>query len=140
MDTEQLPTWGEMVKERMRAKALKGVPTGPVPLGYKKVHDCGEVRVEIDEATAPLVREAFRLAALKRNSLRDVLKTLTEHGMVSQRGTPLHPSGLWRILTNPFYVGIIVYDGEETQGAHPPLVSRNDFAIVHKAMSSKRRH
>ena len=74
--------------------ALLGVPTGPVPLGYRKVHEMGTVRVEIDEAVAPLVREAFRLAALKRNSLRDVLREVTEQGLVSQRGTPLHPSGL----------------------------------------------
>lgn len=124
----------------MRAKALKGVPTGPVPLGYRKVHHLGEVRVEIDEAVAPFIREAFRLAALKRNSMRDVLKTLTERGLVSQRGTPLHPSGLWRILTNPFYVGTVVYDGEEIQGTHPRLVSRKEFDSTHKTMGGHCRH
>ncbi|MGI4791069.1 MAG: recombinase family protein [Janthinobacterium lividum] len=134
MNAERPTTWGETVKARMRAKALRGVPTGPVPLGYRKVHDMGTVRVEIDEAVAPLVREAFRLAALKRNSLRDVLREVTEQGLVSQRGTPLHPSGLWRILTNPFYIGIMIYGGEEIQGTHQALISCKDFANVQKSV------
>jgi len=118
----------------MRAKAMQGVPTGPVPLGYRKVHERGEVKVVIDEPVAPLIREAFRLATLKRNSLRDILNTLTTQGLVSQRETPLHPSGLWRILTNPFYVGIMVYDGEEIQGTHQPLISRQQFDRVHRSL------
>lgn len=110
------------------------MPTGPVPLGYRKVHQIGTVRVEVDEAVAPLVREAFRLAALKRHSLRDVLREVTELGLVSQRGTPLNPSGLWRILTNPFYIGMLVYDGEEIQGAQTPLVTHKDFASVQNSV------
>ena len=86
------------------------------------------------------MREAFQLATLKRNSLRDVLKKVTELGLVSQRCTPLHSSGLWWILTNPFYVGTVTYDNEEIQGTYPPLVSPMEFASVHKTMGDHRRH
>ena len=140
MNTTEQPTWGQIVKERMRAKAMRGVPTGPVPLGYRKVYERGAVTVAIDETKAPLVREAFRLAALKRNSLRDILAILTEKGLVSQRGTPLHPSGLWNILVNPFYIGMFMYDGNLINGQHCPLISKEIFNGVQAKLTSRRRH
>lgn len=92
-----------------------------------------------DEAVAPLVREAFRLAAFNRNSLKEILTILTDKGLISQRGTPLHPSGLWRILTDPFYIARFMHDGETLAGAHMPIIGDALFAQVQRCLASRRR-
>ena len=132
-------THGEMVKTGMTSKARAGIPTGPVPLGYKKVRDSGHVSVKIDESIAPLVQEAFRLAALKRQSLRKILQQLDGYGLLSRHGKSLSTTAVWRILTNPFYMGEVLYDGQLFQGRYEPLISRTVFAKAQQNLALRQR-
>ncbi len=134
------PEWSNTVRKRMAFANRRGVPTGPVPLGYLKVRRDGQTWVDIEETTAPLVREAFRLAALRKSTLRNVVARLSAMGLVSKRGTPLSATALWRVLTNPFYCGTIRYAGETLQGAHRPLVTQAEFDQVQERLTSRRRN
>jgi site-specific DNA recombinase len=139
---EAVLAWrGDRIAAGMAAKAGRGEPAGPVPLGYKKVRPRdGGVHVELDEAVAPLVREAFRLAALRANNLRAVVAALSERGLASKRGVPLSATALWRILTNPFYFGRIRYADETLEGVHEPLVTEAEFNRVQERLADRRRH
>lgn len=132
--------WSDTVRKRMAQANRRGVPTGPVPLGYAKARRNGRTLVETDGETAPLVREAFRLAGLKKASLGSIVLALSARGLVSKRGTPLSATALWRILTNPFYCGIVRYAGETAEGAHEPLVAEAEFRLVQERLTARRRH
>lgn len=130
--------WSKTVRERMAFVNQRGVPTGPVPLGYKKVRLRGQMWVVVDQETAPLVREAFQLAALKNFTLRQIVTIVSKAGLVSRRGTPLSATALWRILGNPFYLGQIRYSGKVLQGMHEPLITQSEFEKVQQSLSSSR--
>ena len=131
--------WSKTVRERMAFVNRRGIPTGPVPLGYQKVRIYGQSWVEVDEETAPLVQEAFRLAALRKPTLRGIIITLDDTGIVSKRGVPLSATALWRILTNPFYFGHIRYANETIEGAYIPLITKAEFEKVQKQLAKRRR-
>jgi len=57
-------------KQASREKAQEGKLPGCAPVGYLNARDQGEATVEVDGALAPLVREAFGLAAEGSLSLR----------------------------------------------------------------------
>src|SRR5712692_10556691 len=50
---------GQKIKSAYAALNAKGRATGPVPAGYRRVGTRADGHVEIDEATAPLIRRIF---------------------------------------------------------------------------------
>lgn len=51
-----------------------------------------------------------------------------------QGGKKLSYSGIYQILTNPFYAGIIVYRGNEYVGKHPNMITLDDFEKVQRIL------
>ncbi len=117
---------GRRVSGAMAAKAARGIMPGCAPLGYKNAWVKGEKAIVIDEGIAPLVREAFELAAAGM-PLRKVLDVITVKGLRSRNGRPMGVSGLWNVLTNPFYTGRMRYGGQLVEGTHPAIVSEELF-------------
>src|SRR5258708_7918604 len=97
------------------------------PLGYLNVRRKGEARAELDPLVAPLIQQAFYLAAEGKHSLRTIIRILTEHGLRSRRGKPLTVLVLLKILTNPFYVGKLPFKGELYLGIHRSLIDNRIF-------------
>jgi len=126
---------GRRVSLALDAKARRGEWIGQAPTGYRNVGG----RVEIDPVTGPLVAEAFRLAARKRSSLRQILDELTPKGLRSRNGKPMGPSALAALLQNPFYVGMIRYKGKLYEGEHEALVSPSLFDRAGRSLRRRRR-
>jgi site-specific DNA recombinase len=123
---------------RVRERQLRaGAWPGPAPIGYRNVWS-GQQRVVIDEAIAPLIQEAFRLAARQRSSIRKVLTELTPHGLVGRDGKPMSAATLQRVLRNPFYAGLVACKGALTPGRHTPLVSQSLFHQVQRRLRLRR--
>jgi DNA invertase Pin-like site-specific DNA recombinase len=120
---------GLKVRKGRADRAARGLPNYRPPLGYKLVGKGKRQRVEVDEETAPFVREAFRLAAAGM-PLRKILVNLTARGMRTERGNEMSPTALWKILRNPFYVGDIRDQGKLVQGEHVTLIKREVFISV----------
>jgi site-specific DNA recombinase len=129
----------DAVRSGMREKAARGELPGCAPLGYRNVRDHLGSRVELDEETAPRVRAVFELAASNRLSLGQVLKAATEGGLRSRNGRPLGVSGLWYLLANPFYAGLVRYGGETLPGKHPALVDEETFARVQEGLFKRKK-
>jgi hypothetical protein len=49
-------------------------------------------------------------------------------------GYPLALSSVYRILTNPFYAGLIVWDGQTYSGKHDPIVTIEEFERVQRLL------
>jgi site-specific DNA recombinase len=121
--------------EKVRAGDLPGCP----PVGYKNGRDNYGTKIVIDKKLAPSVKKAFYLAAEGKLSLRKILKILTAKGLLSRNGKPIGVSGLWAILTNPFYTGRIRYQGGLVPGNHEPMISDEIFFQVAESLKQKKR-
>ena len=126
-------------RQASREKAQAGELPGCTPVGYRNARDSGKATVEMDDELAPLVREAFEMAAEGSLSLRRMLEILTAKGLVSRNGRPLGASALRAILTNPFYIGKLRYGGELLEGAHEPLIGSELFERVQEGLAKRRR-
>jgi len=129
----------EQVKRGMRKRAEKGLPTGAVPLGYVLLREGERTWVEVDPATAPLIREMFDLAASGKHSLRQILAAMTEKGLQSRKGAALGVSALRWLLRNPFYLGQVRFRDQAHSGGHAPLVDRQTFEHTDRALVRRRK-
>ena len=126
-------------KEAMHNKAQRGDLPGCAPVGYRNTYEFGEATLMVDEKLAPLVKEAFDLAAEGTLSLRKILEVLTVKGLVSRNGKIMGTSALHALLTNPFYMGKLRYNGELLGGKHQSLVSSEVFERVQENLATRRR-
>lgn len=130
------PYWTEKAKAAMKEQRLAGRHLGKAPLGYRNVTVDGKPFIEIDPETAPLVREAFRLSAKKRMSLRTVLAELDRQGLRTKAGKPLGVSSLHKMLNNPFYIGKVECDGNVIQPRHESIVTENLYWMVSRVRNN----
>ncbi len=119
----------EEVKKGLREKAAQGLYPGRAPFGYqnnKETHN-----IEPHPENARVIERMFQLYATGQYplaALRKVIKTET--------GRMWPKSHLQRMLKNPIYCGLFVWDGKTHQGKHTPLVSAQLFAQVQEVFRS----
>ena len=124
----------------MAAKAAAGGIVSTVPVGYRIVGRGSSAQAEIDELASPFVLRAFELAAKSGSSLRGLLASLRSSGMPGKRGGPVSLSTLQRILTNPFYMGVVrsPLTGKNIVGQHTPIVTKELFNRVQLNLRRRR--
>jgi site-specific DNA recombinase len=124
------------VRKGMTQKAKQGLWPAKAPLGYLNVRGQGSAKrgtakVVLDPERALLVREAFRLYATGDYSLAELQGALHAKGLTSptarKPGAPPPVSALATMLQNPFYVGVVEWDGVQYPGRHKPLIPKNLF-------------
>ena len=113
----------EEVCKGMREKAEQGIYPSRPPLGYR--NNKLERSIEIDPDNAAIARRMFELYATGTHSLSSLRKTIsTEFGRVYAKGY------LQKLLKNPFYIGLFVWQGKTCNGTHTPLVANALFQQV----------
>ena len=138
------------VTRGMREAASRGFFLGSkAPFGYKrvKVSDGMKERptLEIDPATAPVVREIFE-KSLRGSGLKEICKALNDRG-ITNRGKRWYKGTLHYVLRNEAYTGAAVWgrtskgekaqDSVRVEGAWPALISRELFDEVQQAMRER---
>lgn len=135
------------VLKGLTQKAKAGGTPGKAPLGYlnvRKVENGAEVRtVEVDPERGPLVRWAFEAYSTGEWTQAALLEELTRRGLdvPSTRKTPargLSLSYVQHMLSNPYYKGIVRYQGVQYDGRHKPLVSPKLWQQVQDVLEAKR--
>lgn len=118
--------------------ALKrGLYPLPAPIGYR---DCGRgKRKEIDPVMGPLVRQAFELYATRRYTLDELREEMERRGLRSKQGAKISLNGTWKMLRQPFYIGLIHVQrtGETFEGIHDPIVPKALFDRCQAIMSGR---
>jgi DNA invertase Pin-like site-specific DNA recombinase len=123
------------VRKGLRRKAANGEPvSGSVPLGYN--YEIGTSWVSIAEMGARIT-EAFEEFASSEWSLRSWADAAYSRGYRSRTGGPIWPSSWQEIFRNRFYLGVIVYDGQEYQGKHVALTDEDTFMKVQAILDSR---
>ena len=119
---EAMKGWSEKLAQGWR-------PSGPV-IGYKTTVENGKKIHVIDENTAPMVERAFKLYLEPDQTIQSIVKELAEVGLTTRKGRPLGKTAVHKMLREPFYIGVIKFNGVNYPGAHEPLLSRRLFKAV----------
>lgn len=160
----------DFVKRDCKSKLAKGEYPGVCPLGYLNLSKEGVIagkmfnsqkqlyfeqlklnrplkRVEIDPVDGELVRRLFEEFAKGNHSLRSIIKLSDEISLRARRShTKLSKVSIHRILTNPFYYGVIRYNGQlyASDVQHDALISKELFdkvqLVLKNKQKSKRQH
>jgi len=122
-----------------------GTPFRP-PIGYlpkRELVGTQDIRTVIrDEERAPLVQRAFDLYATGDWTLHRLTDHLEAQGLRSRptatRGPqPLRMTSIHKLLKNPYYTGIVVYQGRRVLGRHPRLIDQDTFDRVQGLLAAR---
>ena len=111
----------------MNGRLKQGLYPFKAPIGY--LDNGGGKPKTIDPLTAPMVREVFRRYASGNYSLHSLTAAMRETKFRKTCGRPLTKSNVAKMLTNPFYVGLIRIQrsGKTYEGIHEPIISPSLF-------------
>ena len=134
------------VKKGMLQKVKNGGTPSKAPLGYKNVINRDELgrearTVVLDTERAPLVAKAFQLYAKGDKTVQQVADQLALEGLTTAP-TPKIPSKvitqptLNKVLTNPYYKGMMRYNGALYEGSHDKLVDAPTWERVQDILKS----
>lgn len=120
---------GINVKRGQRARLETGHRPCMAPLGYlnEKIGYRGQSRIIIDPERAPIVKEMFNKVAFQFYTGQKIKDWLDETGFTTRKGKPLTKSGIFRILSSPFYYGEFewpVKSGNWYKGNYEPLITK----------------
>ena len=135
------------VTKGLSQKVAQGGTPMRAPIGYLNVRRTDEqgreVRtVEVDPERAPLIAWAFEHYAKGETSVTGLLRDLTARGLLTVP-TPKRPSKalgkntLYKLLTNPYYAGVIRYKGALYPSAHEPLIDPALFDTVQSLLRAR---
>ncbi|MEV4706828.1 recombinase family protein [Actinoplanes sp. NPDC049316] len=127
----------EMIIDRvvngMERKAGKGQWTlGVAPEGYLTDPDTQHlVPVEAEMST---IQEIFRIYTQDRVGCRMVAKKINERGMRRRSGALYSFKTIADILSNPVYIGTVLFRDVEVENAHPGIVDRETFDLAQRLL------
>ena len=127
----------ENVKRGVRQKLRRGEWPAKAPFGY--VNNPKTRNIEPDPFKARIVAKAYQEFAAHKHTLQSLSQRLSFWGVVSSVGKPLVKAGIYRLLTNKAYLGIIQHNGEAYEGKFPALVDKETFEAVQIILKSKAR-
>jgi len=121
------------IRRGIREKIRRGIFCGKAPLGYINEPRLRTIEPHHDyfNKLKPIM-ERFATATLSLTAFRN---ELTAAGIVGDRSKkPLVLSAIERVLSNPFYYGVFAHNGELHQGSHVPMISKETFDDIQKAL------
>ncbi len=138
---------GKKVKMGLERKFADGGTVGPALIGYLNVREHvndKEVRsIGLDEDRYRLVQVAFEAFATGEHSI-STLRNLLEDVGLRTRPTPKRPAkplsrnGVYRMLRNDYYTGVVTFKGVKGDGRHPAIIDRATFEKVQQVLDSHR--
>ena len=125
------------VKRKIQQKLHEGEYPGKACIGYINTRYTVEGKefktIVPDPARKQYIIKAFKLR-LAGNSFRTIAKTLKEDGLVSntKKLGPVGQSQIETMLKNPFYYGVMRYDGNTYSHKYEPIITKELFDLVQK--------
>ncbi len=134
---------GERIRDKIAASKKKGMwMGGVVPLGYRVEYRA----LHIVEDQAEIVRSLFR-RYLEAGSVVRLKQQLDHEGFRlpvridgagrSTGGGPLSRGHIYKILSNPIYVGRIAHKGLAHEGQHKPIAPQDLWDQVQQCLSDR---
>lgn len=118
-------------------KLAQGWLPGTPPPGYKNVVRDGKKVQDFDPDTYKSMQRIFQLFLEPGQSVETIRHKMFEYGLTTASGRMLVKNQAHRVLKNPFYIGIIQWDGKEYEGKQPRLISEELFYAVQAKLTRK---
>ena len=125
----------EEVKKGQKQKTKDGWFATRPPLGFKTIGERGHKTHIIDEGVAPYIKEMFSLYATGNYSISSLVDKMYKSGFRSRAGGKVVKSKVHKLLSEPFYYGKLIWNGEMYQGKHEPLISKDLFEEVQQKLN-----
>jgi len=130
------------IKKGLRGRIHQGLWPRQAPIGYlnpppgtAKADRC---RKRPDPILAPFIKTLFERYATGEYTLDEVTHLAREIGFTRSGGRPRSRSCIAQILDNPFYAGLLRYDGEIHPGAHEAIIDVELFERVREVRQGNR--
>ena len=132
---------GKDVRRGLEKKFTMGWQPNMAPNGYLNVmlKDKGYRIIKTDRKRFDSLRKSFDMFLTGSYSVPQVLDKLNNEWNFKTRvkNGQLSRSSLYRIFTNPFYAGIIGYDGKQNQGKHKAMISLKEYDQIQELLGKK---
>ena len=134
----------EVMKGLLR-KAEEGGTPFRAPLGYINRREArGSVEfswVELDQERADIVRWCFEQYATGDWSGIDLTlaagaKGLTNRPTATKSAEPISLTSMYNMLQNPYYMGVVSYQGIHYEGKHPVLVEPDTWLAIQNILEA----
>ena len=131
----------ENVKRGNRTKIEKGWRPNQPPLGY--LNDKGSGTIIPDPDRFVLVRRLFDLmltGAHRPRRIWQIARDEMDLRTIKRRrigGNPIALSAVYKMLTNPFYAGILIWVGRTYPGAHRAMISLDEFEEIQELLGRR---
>ncbi len=122
----------------MRAKVEQGWLPNFAPAGYLNDRESGQILP--DPERFHLIQRMWRLILTEQTNPRRIWEmALKEWGLTTRArkrigGAPFTKSAIYKILKNPFYAGIIEWEGKTFPGKHEAMVTLTEFDRVQELL------
>ena len=132
----------ERIRDKIAASKKKGIwMGGNLPLGY----DVADRKLVINETEAATVRKLFNLY-IELGTVRFLKAEADRLGITTKRiirkdgsvtgGKPFLRGNLYRLLSNPLYIGLIPHKGETWPGLHKAIIDQEVWDQVQNILVS----
>ena len=125
----------ENIKRGHRQKLKNGLWPQMAPLGYLNNRETKQIYV--DKEKAKFIKKAFEAYASGKHTLKELRKIINGLGLRGRRDKMLSVSNYQYLLQNPFYYGVIRYNGEYFEGKHEPIIAKKLFDQAQEVMKQK---
>ena len=127
LDQYERMTINQRLSKGKTTKAKQGYkPCGRVSYGYQWSYD--RKTVEINSEEANIVKEIFNLA-FQNFGYQAIAETLNKQHKYNKE-KEWKRNDIYRILKNKFYIGIVIYQGEEIHGKHEPIIEKDMWDAI----------
>ena len=129
----------ENVKRGNRQKIRRGEWPNKAPIGYLNYHPINQAKtIIVDSKKSKFIIKAFELFSTGGFTFIQIRDFLAQNQVFSiKTGNKIHLDTIKRILTNPFYYGVLNYKGEFFQGIHKPIITKKLFDKVQIVINHK---
>ena len=123
----------ENIKRGHRNKVKDGIWPQMAPLGYvNKIEKLFPMKI-----SHHLVKKTFEAYSSGSFTLRQLRDKFNGLGLKRKSGKELAVSNYQKLLKNPIYTGLMLYNGEIHEGKHEPIITKILFDSVQEVLMRK---
>ncbi len=144
MANEYIRKLSRDVKRGMVSKFDKGIYPNSAPIGY---YNCPFDRdIKVDKKYFPIIRKMWDMLLSGKYNVPTIHKIAFEDWKLrtpkkrNSGGKLVSRSLIYKIFHNPFYMGVIKWDGMTNQGIHKPMITPAEFELAQTIINRPFKH
>ena len=117
-------------------KLKQGIWPTIAPYGYK--NDRNTRGIILEPIISKIIKISFeRFAKGETTTIKGVQDLFIKSVVLGKFGKPVSFSKIKKMLSNPFYFGLMNYGKDSVMGTHTPLVSKRNFDLVQEKLAKR---